>query len=112
LAAVTATNEERRDREAAEPTFLSAVACFAACGVRSLLPRPAAAHPVPFSYVDLRLQPGAIEGTVVAHIFDLAHDLNIVPAERLLDPAVAAQQSAAIARLFTARLTVTPTASR
>jgi hydrogenase/urease accessory protein HupE len=44
---------------------------------------------------------------VVAHIFDLAHDLNIEPAERLLDPAVAAQQSAAIARLLAARLTVT-----
>jgi hydrogenase/urease accessory protein HupE len=70
------------------------------------LPRSAAAHPVPFSYVDLRLQPAAIEGTVVAHIFDLAHDLNIEPAERLLDPAVAAAQSAAIARLFGARLTV------
>ena len=36
-----------------------------------------------------------------------AHDLNIDPAERLLDPAVAAQQSAAIAQLLAARLTVT-----
>jgi hydrogenase/urease accessory protein HupE len=71
-----------------------------------LVPRVAAAHPVPFSYVDLRLQPGAIEGSVVAHIFDLAHDLRIDPAERLLDPAVAAQQSAAIAALFAGRLTV------
>jgi hydrogenase/urease accessory protein HupE len=43
---------------------------------------------------------------VVAHIFDLAHDLNIEPAERLLDPAVAAQQSAAIAKLFAGRLSV------
>ena len=72
-----------------------------------LLARSAAAHPVPFSYVDLRLQATAIEGTVVAHIFDLSHDLNVEPAERLLDPAVAAQQSAAIARLFAGRLTVT-----
>ena len=71
-----------------------------------LFPLPAAAHPVPFSYLDLRLQPNAIEGTLVAHIFDLAHDLHIEPAERLLDPAVAAQQSAAIARLFGARLTI------
>ena len=63
-----------------------------------LLARPVLAHPAPFSYIDLRLQPAAIEGTVVAHIFDLGHDLNIDPAERLLDPAVAAQQSAAIAR--------------
>ena len=66
----------------------------------------ALAHPVPFSYLDLRLQPDAIEGTLVAHIFDLAHDLHIEPAERLLDPAVASQQSAAIAQLFAGRLTV------
>jgi hydrogenase/urease accessory protein HupE len=66
----------------------------------------ALAHPVPFSYLDLRLQPDAIEGTAVAHIFDLAHDLHIEPAERLLDPAVASQQSAAIAQLFAGRLTV------
>ena len=72
-----------------------------------LLARPAAAHPVPFTYLDLRLQRDALEGTLVAHIFDLGHDLNIEPAERLLDPAVASQQSAAIAALFTGRLTVT-----
>ncbi len=61
---------------------------------------------MPFSYLDLRLQSNAIEGTLVAHIFDLAHDLQIEPAERLLDPTVAAQQSAAIARLVAGRLTV------
>ena len=70
------------------------------------LARPVDAHPVPFTYLDLRLTPGAIEGTLVAHIFDLGHDLNIDPAERLLDPAVATQQAAAIAQLFTGRLTV------
>jgi len=70
------------------------------------LARPVLAHPAPFSYVDLRLQSATIEGSVVAHIFDLGHDLNIEPPERLLDPAVAAQQSAAIARLLTGRLTV------
>ena len=74
--------------------------------VACLFARTAAAHPVPFSYVDLRLEPDAIVGTVVAHMFDLGHDLNIEPAERLLDPAVAAQQSAAIAKLFATRLTV------
>ena len=66
----------------------------------------AAAHPVPFTYLDLRLTPDAIEGTLVAHIFDLGHDLNIDPAERLLDPAIAALQAAAIANLFAGRLTV------
>jgi hydrogenase/urease accessory protein HupE len=66
----------------------------------------AAAHPVPFTYLDLRLLPDAIEGTLVAHIFDLGHDLNIDPAERLLDPAIASRQTDAIARLFAGRLAV------
>jgi len=70
------------------------------------LPRAAAAHPVPFTYLDLRLTPDAIEGTLVAHIFDLGHDLNIDPAQRLLDPAIAALQARAIANLFAGRLTV------
>jgi hydrogenase/urease accessory protein HupE len=70
------------------------------------LPRAAVAHPVPFSYLDLRLQGNTLEGTLVAHIFDLAHDLKIEPAERLLDPAVASQQSRAIADLFANRLSI------
>ena len=69
--------------------------------------RPAAAHPVPFSYLDLRLKGGAIEGSLVVHIFDAAHDLTIEPAERLLDPALAAQRSAALAAVLGARFTVT-----
>jgi hydrogenase/urease accessory protein HupE len=70
------------------------------------LARPAAAHPVPFSYLDLRLQPDAIEGMLVVHMFDVAHDLNVDPPERLLDPATASQQSARIAQLFATRLQV------
>ena len=75
----------------------------------SLFIRPgdASAHPVPFSYLDVRLQGTTIEGTLVAHMFDVAHDLNIDPPERLLDPAVAAQQSRAIADLIGRRLTIT-----
>ena len=71
-----------------------------------LVPRAALAHPVPFTYLDLRIQPGTIEGTLVVHIFDLGHDLNIDPAERLLDPAVAASQSRAIANLLAPRFAV------
>ena len=47
---------------------------------------PASAHPIPFSYLDLRLRPDGIDGTLVAHIYDVAHDLRIEPMERLLDP--------------------------
>jgi hydrogenase/urease accessory protein HupE len=66
----------------------------------------AEAHPVPFSYLDLRLKADAIDGSLVIHIFDAAHDLNIEPAERMLEPALAAQQSAALASLLAARFTV------
>jgi hypothetical protein len=47
----------------------------------------AAAHPAPFSYVDVHVGADAVEITIVAHIFDVAHDLNIAAQERLLDPA-------------------------
>ncbi|HEV2984158.1 MAG TPA: HupE/UreJ family protein [Vicinamibacterales bacterium] len=66
----------------------------------------AEAHPVPFSYLDLRLQGNTLEGVLVAHIFDLGHDLHIEPAERLLDPAVASRQSQAIADMFARRLSI------
>jgi hydrogenase/urease accessory protein HupE len=69
-----------------------------------LLPRAASAHPVPFSYVDLRVQPGAIEGTLVAHVFDLAHDLNIDPPERLLDANLVAERAGSIIELLAPRL--------
>jgi hydrogenase/urease accessory protein HupE len=68
--------------------------------------QPAAAHPVPFSYLDLRLNADAIDGSLVVHIFDAAHDLNIEPAERLLEPATAAEHSAALASMLAARFTV------
>ena len=54
----------------------------------ALVALPAAAHPVPFSYLDVRLQPSAIDVSLTVHIYDLAHDLQISPMERLLDAAV------------------------
>jgi hydrogenase/urease accessory protein HupE len=71
-----------------------------------LIPRAALAHPVPFTYLDLRLQPGGIDGTLVAHIFDVAHDLNLEPAERLLDPAVVSERARSIIALLSPRLLV------
>jgi hydrogenase/urease accessory protein HupE len=65
---------------------------------------PAIAHPAPFSFVDLRLEPSAVQVAVVAHIFDLAHDLGIEPIEQLLDPAVIETRNAAITRLIGERL--------
>ena len=64
------------------------------------------AHPIPFSYLDLRLNGGQVEGTVVAHIVDLAHDLNLEPPETLLDAKIAESKKDAVAELIRARLTV------
>ena len=74
------------------------------------LAAPAWAHPVPFSYLDLRLdaktgQP-SIAGTLTVHVFDAAHELSIDPADRLLEENVAAASTAALQRLLGRRLTI------
>jgi hydrogenase/urease accessory protein HupE len=65
---------------------------------------PVQAHPVPFSFVDVRVQSDALDVTAVAHIFDIAHDLNIQPPERLLEPATLASHSTGIVELLRGRL--------
>lgn len=67
---------------------------------------PATAHPVPFSYVDVRIQPGGLELTLVAHVFDVAHEVGIQPPERLLDPAVLGPQAEAIVARLRHRLQI------
>jgi hydrogenase/urease accessory protein HupE len=52
-------------------------------------PSLAAGHPAPFSYLDLRIGDDVIEGTLVVHIIDAAHDLQIATPEKLLDRSVA-----------------------
>ena len=59
---------------------------------------------MPFSYLDLRIERTFIEGTLVAHIFDVAHDLNIEPPEKLLQPSVAAERAGAIIELLSPRV--------
>src|SRR5262245_6625720 len=67
---------------------------------------PASAHPSPFSYIDVRLPGAAVELTIVAHIFDGAHDLG-VPDERLmLDPTTLTARREAIAALLQQRIQV------
>jgi hydrogenase/urease accessory protein HupE len=68
---------------------------------------PAAAHPVPFSYLDLQLQPTSIDVSLTIHIYDLAHDLQITPMERLLDSGFLSSQISAIRALITPRLQLT-----
>jgi hydrogenase/urease accessory protein HupE len=72
--------------------------------VLAAIAAPASAHPVPFSYVDVRIQQANLEVTIVAHIFDVAHDLGISPPERLLETGAAAARSDQIVRLLRDRL--------
>lgn len=67
---------------------------------------PAAAHPAPFSYLDVRLRAGALDVSVVIHAWDVAHELRIEPIERVLDPAMLRSSAGAIAALVNGRLQV------
>jgi hydrogenase/urease accessory protein HupE len=62
------------------------------------------AHPVPFSYADLYLASDAIDGVIVLHVFDVAHELRIEPADRLLDPATVQAARASVESLLRARV--------
>jgi hydrogenase/urease accessory protein HupE len=64
------------------------------------------AHPVPYSYLDLRLAPERLTGDLIVHVIDLAHDLNLSPAEILLDPATAESKKTEIFELLRSRLSI------
>ena len=87
--------------------------CITSAGLRALIalvailvPTPGAAHPVPFSYLDVRLEPGTVTVTLVAHIFDVAHDLNVTPAEELLKTDGVGPRAAAIAAMLGSRFSL------
>ena len=70
----------------------------------SLIAAGAAAHPAPFSYLDLHLDAGGVTGTLVVHDLDAAHDLGVANADSLLDPAMAARYRDALVALLGPRL--------
>jgi hydrogenase/urease accessory protein HupE len=67
---------------------------------------PARAHPVPFSYMDISIEPGAIDLTLVVHVFDAAHELGVDPPELLLDPSVLSLQGNKLVALLRSRLQI------
>ena len=79
----------------------------------TLLPAvPVTAHPVPFSYLDVQLNGSSIDVSLTIHIYDLAHDLQVTPMERLLDSGFLAQRDSAIRTLLTPRLEIAADAHR
>ena len=67
---------------------------------------PASAHPAPFSYVDVNLQSRWLEFTVVVHVFDVAQELKLASAERLLESSTLKQETDRIQELLGARLAI------
>jgi hydrogenase/urease accessory protein HupE len=68
--------------------------------------RAAGAHPAPFSYLDVVFRDGRIEGTLVVHVIDIAHDLGIEPFEQLLNNDVVERERRRIAELISPRITM------
>lgn len=85
--------------------FPALFAALLAAAALLLPPRAADAHPAPFSFLDLVIGEASIEGILVLHVVDIAHDLGI-DAERLLQPDYAAQHRDRVTALITPRLTV------
>ena len=78
--------------------LLAAAALVVACSA------PVAAHPAPFSYLDIVFRNGGIDGSLVVHVIDVAHDLGIEPVERLLDDGLVQSQKERISELLQPRI--------
>ena len=68
---------------------------------------PVSAHPAPFSYLDIVFRGGSIEGTLVVHVIDIAHELGVSPPERLLDDALITRERQHIFDIITPRISLT-----
>jgi len=71
-----------------------------------LAARAASAHPAPFSFFDLVIRDDAVHGTLALHVVDLAYELKIEPADRLLEPAEIAGARGRIIALLEPRMRV------
>ena len=87
----------RRAALAAAAVMVAALACAPA----------AAAHPAPFSFLDVRLDGARLEGWLTVHDLDAAHELGLADAAPLLTPEAAARYGPALAAILTTRLRLT-----
>ena len=68
------------------------------------LARPLHAHPSPFSFIDVRVGSERLDLTLVAHVYDVGHDIDVQPPERLLDQGVLREHGARFAALVAERM--------
>jgi hydrogenase/urease accessory protein HupE len=80
-------------------TAVASIACL-------LTASSVAAHPAPFSYLDLQLSDAGVAGALILHDFDVAHDVGVDPPERLRDLAFAERYRDQLTRLMDSRLAV------
>jgi hypothetical protein len=69
--------------------------------------KPVEAHPAPFSYLDIFVEPTGLRVRLVAHTFDVAHDVQVDPPERILDADVLRSKGPAFAGMLAERLWLT-----
>jgi hypothetical protein len=82
------------------------VLLFVAGALALTAPRVLLAHAAPFSYLDLKISPDVLDGTLVVHDFDAAHDLGIADPTSLHHAAVAARYRDMLTRLMESRLAI------
>jgi hypothetical protein len=71
-----------------------------------LAARLASAHPAPFSFLDVVIRDDGVHGTLALHVVDIAYELKIDPADRLLEPAEIARTRERVVALLEPRMRV------
>lgn len=66
----------------------------------------AAAHPAPFSYLDLYIDSAGVRGSLVVHDYDAAHELELTNPETLLDTAIATTHAERLTHILDSRLRI------
>jgi hypothetical protein len=80
--------------------------CRVLAVLAALLPAVAQAHPAPFSYLDVHVEPAGLSGRLVLHAIDVAHELQMPDPGALADPATIQANLDAIVTLMTTRVAI------
>src|SRR5262245_10100035 len=86
------------------PPMRRRIAIVGALALALLMANTAAAHDAPYSFLDLRLGPHGIAGTLTAHAYDLAHEIGLATPDSLLDSLRAAAEAPRLADRLGSRL--------
>lgn len=94
---------EHRNEAARERRPLGAALCLLAVLLAAI---EGAAHSSPFSYLDFRIDGGRAVGLLTVHVLDIAYELRVEPAEKLLERSALESRRAEIEKLLKGRLRI------